>query len=1138
LEGWIIHFNPGGFMSANAAESADYAQRRRRWPWVLLALAALIWFAPLLVAKTPLLDWILAKAVGPLNGSLRVGNASLGWLSPIMLEDVELRDVHGASVVRVERIDTTKRLWRFLWGRDNLGILRVDKADVNLAITPNGSNLETILQPLLEGLNQSEAKSAPTTLVLEVKESTLTLSENGRPHGTLRPIDITLALNANQQTPIELRAGIAHLEKGNLKIQLTRREQFAESARPPWLLNVEGSDFPLAPLNALLARFASSARVGGDWSGKIDASWDDAANGGAVKLTSDMRMRKAWFEIPGCEERLTLDEIDCPASIRLEEGRLTAAPFEFRCDLGSGKITGALDIKDLAGSLRRHGLELRLDVNLAKLVEKLPRTLRIHEDLQLHSGNVSVRVSSAVKDKEVQWSGDFVAGDLAGTRAGRAVAWPEPVRGKVKLRQPFEGFPHVDFLDCRSGFLSVQGQGNAEQFRLQGEADLNKLTASLGQFVDLSAVKLHGQARLNAELQTLKSGHRQAKADLQVQGWVVEWAGAAVWREERAIVKAEALAILDGAKQTLLSAQATWESGADRAQASLWEPFDVAAGQWGAWDVTLRGDLTRWQRRGELLSGAWGEWKIAGGADIKGLVRRRDGNVLLTGVTMAAKDFQVRGPGVWLNEPTLELDGEALVSSGKLLCEKLQVRCPAVNANGANITFDWTADFEVSGGLSLSADVARWRRWFLDPAGPAPQALSGAAVGQVGVRWKSRSVSFDANFGVRDFAFGPPTQPSFRDPHLKLQAKGSWDGAKDWCLLDGLKVESQFLSCAAKGKMDQLSGAGMIDVKGTLRYDLKKMEPLLKPYLGKNAEIEGKEERPFHLTGALLNPALVLGGKADAPALALAGEAGLHWDRLKAFRCDIGRADARFRLENGWLSLVPLDASLNGGNLHLDAKLRLSPGPAELQMPKGSLIQRAQITPAMCADALGYALPALAGVTQAEGLMSLDLEHVRMPVDDPHRTDMKGLLTLHDVRVGPSPLLRELSQLFNGPAPVKLKKEARVPIQVVNQKVYHQDMELIFPDLTIRTSGWVGFDGSLGLVAEMPISPSWVGGDRVGKALEGKRIRVPITGTLESPKLDRREFQAAIARFVRDAGGAIIRNELEDRLKKLILPRK
>jgi translocation and assembly module TamB len=264
----------------------------------------------------------------------------------------------------------------------------------------------------------------------------------------------------------------------------------------------------------------------------------------------------------------------------------------------------------------------------------------------------------------------------------------------------------------------------------------------------------------------------------------------------------------------------------------------------------------------------------------------------------------------------------------------------------------------------------------------------------------------------------------------------------------------------------------------------------------------------------------------------LHGDAAVNWQTLQALGCQIGAAELRGQLASGLFRAAPIEATLNQGRLHLEPCLRLDPLPLEVTLAKGRAIEHAHLTPAACASALGYAVPVLANVAQADGEISLDLQSGRVPLTEPEKGDIIGWITLHSAQVSAGPLVQELSVLLKGPATLTLAKDNIVPFRMVNGRVYHTGLELHFPELTIRLSGSVGLDGSLALTAEMPVPPKWLGSSKLAKsALGNQTIRLPIGGTLSHPRIDERALREASARFARDAADNVLRQE-EGKVKK------
>ena len=161
----------------------------------------------------------------------------------------------------------------------------------------------------------------------------------------------------------------------------------------------------------------------------------------------------------------------------------------------------------------------------------------------------------------------------------------------------------------------------------------------------------------------------------------------------------------------------------------------------------------------------------------------------------------------------------------------------------------------------------------------------------------------------------------------------------------------------------------------------------------------------------------------------------------------------------------------------------------------------------MCDTALKYIAPVLAGVTEAKGDFSIEMTRCRIPLDDPARGDLAGTFTIHDVEIGAGPLVREMAVILGYSAPARLRRESVVRFQMAEGRVHHEGLELVFPELTIRTHGSVGLDQTLALVAEMPVPPKWTGNNPLGTALKDQTIHLPIGGTLDRPQIDRRAMQ-------------------------------
>jgi hypothetical protein len=134
-------------------------------------------------------------------------------------------------------------------------------------------------------------------------------------------------------------------------------------------------------------------------------------------------------------------------------------------------------------------------------------------------------------------------------------------------------------------------------------------------------------------------------------------------------------------------------------------------------------------------------------------------------------------------------------------------------------------------------------------------------------------------------------------------------------------------------------------------------------------------------------------------------------------------------------------------------------------------------------------------------------------------------------------LVQDLAVLLKGGSAAKLRRESTVSFRMVKGRVYHQGMELEFPDLTIRTYGSVGLvDQSLSLMAEMPVPPKWLGNNPVGDALKNQTVQLPIGGTLSRPQLDRVAMEQANRKLLGSAAQNVLQGEVNKGLNRLFGP--
>jgi hypothetical protein len=175
------------------------------------------------------------------------------------------------------------------------------------------------------------------------------------------------------------------------------------------------------------------------------------------------------------------------------------------------------------------------------------------------------------------------------------------------------------------------------------------------------------------------------------------------------------------------------------------------------------------------------------------------------------------------------------------------------------------------------------------------------------------------------------------------------------------------------------------------------------------------------------------------------------------------------------------------------------------------LLADARMDPPVASGVLAYIAPVLADAARTSGRFSLSLDRARLPVGDPGGGTLSGTLSMHEVVVGPGPLVADLIESlpagFPRPTSIRIADESHVKFRLADRLVSHEGLEFGVPlpngrRLDVQSSGTVGIDDrGLDLKLMLPI-PADLPQDRpVVAALAGKTISLGVAGTLDEPRV-------------------------------------
>lgn len=218
--------------------------------------------------------------------------------------------------------------------------------------------------------------------------------------------------------------------------------------------------------------------------------------------------------------------------------------------------------------------------------------------------------------------------------------------------------------------------------------------------------------------------------------------------------------------------------------------------------------------------------------------------------------------------------------------------------------------------------------------------------------------------------------------------------------------------------------------------------------------------------------------------------------------------DAIVRINGPWASdpwvSEPIDVKAALGNG--------ADGRAVWTVEPVQLLRQAELQQAVAHEVLAYIVPVFANAARTSGKFSLRLDGATFPVGRPEEAKLAGLLQMHEVVLGPGPLVENMfrSLPFNLPPPptIRITDEADVAFHLEDRRMWHEGLEFGIPlrkpgqRLDVRSQGSVGLDDrSLDLKLSLPIPPDLPQDRPLVAALAGKQVSLGVGGVLGDPKV-------------------------------------
>lgn len=1148
-----------------------------------VALGATGWFAPMIVATSSLKQQIPKILFPKYPGTIELGNASLGWLQPVVVQDLNADDAEGNPFLNVKEFSTSLPLWRLAINPSNLGRLILVEPKISVDFRTDGSNVEDIIQKMMAG----PANSSPAVgFELDVRNATLNLDYKlASLSTTIEPVSLILQSTRGSVDEMELTMGNvpssddASLQPATdwLAFHFGNQPTQDGVAMTPGSkhIRLKATAWSLQRLQPVLARFEPGAEL----SGAIDAdarsqvnvaetpaSWTDRS------WSWDGRITLRGFVLAGMnalkKDRVALETTSLAGRLAADKGRLAMDGAQLQTEVGQITATGDIPLAGLASAspinaarsiLGEQDYTIQGHVDLQKLAALLPNTMRIRAGTEITGGQIEIAMKSEAKDGAPRsWTAAATLDHLTARNQGQPVAWNEPLKLLLQAHQVKDS-AEVDMLSIQSDFFKLAGKGSLGDAQFSATGDLTKLEENLQRFVDVGIEQMAGAIKAQGHIRRGDDGHLDIATIVQLDNFRWDISKGTVWQEPRLVLSINAAADTDADSnlKAIDSAELKMSSGQDSLVSTLQQPVNLTATASWPINAKLAGDLRTWQNRLRPFVSLQG-WQLAGATGIETTVTADTRQVEIHQLTANFTNLDAHAPDWWIKEPQAKLETTGIWTTAKSEWSSpvttLTTTAIACRINDLLVDLKSTGQLErITGDAAFRGDLDKLSRWKNQALERPSYHAIGAIEGRAHLVENNSTITVELDTTITKLVFADlelmPNQQLhwvalWREPELHLKAKGGYDTSADQMQLDTASIQADGLALDLHGTVAQLSSAQSIDLAGNLDYDWQALSQRMGDSLKQKIQLSGKQQRPFAIKGTLASlSAPAVPGQQGYP-VDLTGSAGIGWDSAVIEGLAVSATDISAKLDRGVCQFNPIVTTVAGGNLHLTPQVRLDTTPAVLVLPAERVIDQVQITPQLSNSWLKFVAPLLADATQIDGKFSLDIGGGTLPLSAPTSGEMGGTLGIHHVQVKPGGAALQVTGMIDqiksliqrrpaGGAPggraIMQMPEQNIPFKLTRGRVYHEGVIFLIGDGKVISSGSVGMDESVDLALQIPILPEWAQDQKLLAGLSGKTLKIPVRGSLGQPQFDARVLSELAAQI----GGTALEGALENKLDDL-----
>jgi len=491
----------------NETKSIEKKSKRRIILWILIGIVILIIAIPILLpsiisSKTGN-KIILDKINASIDGQVKFSSLSMGWWKGITIDDLAFRDNIGQIILSIKQFSTKPYYFSLLSKAPAFGQTIIDQPVIEVNLK------ETKVPPSAEVPAAAAKPSGPP--MIPVSKIDLAVN-NGQVKvtaasgQTVALSDINTKLNLNppgEQTTLDMNM---NLSSENKQSKVAAEGKITPKKEEGWSLkgasgniNVECSELDIETLGPLLALAGVDIEAKGNASANLNAEIKD---GQIEKVDGFVKGRGLDINVPALKgDRLPTKVLDINAKLSRKQDLMNIEELSVSTDWLKAEITGSLPTtfesfdKFLASDTQ---LQANFDCQIGTILAQMPHTFSLKEGMKITSGSLKGNLATLTESGKRTIEGKAALTGLAGNIDGKNISLsPVNINALVSAADKEMKF---DKVEVSSSFVQLNGSGTTKEFKYAAAADLSKLQAELGQFVDFKGYNLSGTLSQQADI--------------------------------------------------------------------------------------------------------------------------------------------------------------------------------------------------------------------------------------------------------------------------------------------------------------------------------------------------------------------------------------------------------------------------------------------------------------------------------------------------------------------------------------------------------------------------------------------------------------------------------------------------------------